>query len=245
MSTYLYCFAHDSHPLPVQGLVGVGPQAPPLRLLREEELTAVVSDASGDLRPKRRDLERHQAILEALFSAGAVLPMRFGMLAPEDAAIRAEMQASAGRYRELLSRIEGHVEVNVKGMHIEDALLVDLLKQHPDLRERQCALRAAGGGSHDEMVEFGERVAAAVTERRACDAQEAVARLSPHAADVRLGPPVDGYFVNASFLVPAAARSGFEASLGRLRDELAGSAHVGSYGPLPPYSFVTSDSVDA
>src|SRR5262245_27284864 len=134
MSTYLYCFTHHSHPLPVQGLVGVGPQAPPLRLLREDELTAVVSDASGELRPKRRDLERHQAILQALCAAGTVLPMRFAMVAPADAAIRAELRAGVHRYRELLARIEGHVELNVKGFHVEDAVLADVLRRDPDLR---------------------------------------------------------------------------------------------------------------
>ena len=243
MSTYLYCFTRNSHPLPVQGLAGVGPQAPPLRLLSEGELTAVVSDASGELRPKRRDLERHQAILETLCSVGPVLPMRFGMVA-EDADVRAEMRAGARRYRELLARIEGHVELNVKGLHREDALLADLLRQHPGLRKHQHALRAAGGGSHDEKVEFGERVAAAVEERRARDAEHAVARLTPHAAEVHLGPPVEGCFVNASFLVAVAARPAFEASLGRLRKELAGCADLKSYGPLPPYSFVASDEAN-
>ena len=203
----------------------------------------MVSDASGELRPKRRDLERHQAILEALCSAGPVLPMRFGMVAPEDSDVRAEMRAGARRFRELLARIEGHVELNVKGLHREDALLADLLKQHPGLRERQRALQVAGGGSHQEKVEFGERVAAAV-EARARDAEHAVARLRPRAAEVRLGPPVEGCFVNASFLVAAAARPGFEASLGRLREELAGFGEVESYGPLPPYSFVASDEAN-
>lgn len=241
MSTYLYCFTDDSHPLPVQGLAGVGPEASPLRLLREAALTAVVSDASGEPRAKRRDLERHQAILEALCAAGPVLPMRFGMVAPDDAAVRAEMQAGARRYRELLARIEGHVELNVKGLHREDALLADLLMRHRGLRERQRALRAAGGGSYPEQVEFGEQVAAAVAERRARDAEHAVARLGLHAAEVRLGPPVDNCFVNASFLVATVARPGFEASLGRLQEELAGSAEVVACGPLPPYSFVGPD----
>ncbi len=133
------------------------------------------------------------------------------------------------------------MELNVKGLHREDALLAELLTRHRGLRERHRALRAAGGGSHQEKVEFGEHVAAAVAERRARDAEHAVARLGPHAAEVRLGPPVEGCFVNASFLVATAARPGFEASLGRLREELAGSAEVEAYGPLPPYSFVEAD----
>ena len=242
MGTYLYCFTHDSHPLPVQGFAGVGPQGPALRVLSEDGLAAVVSHASGSLRPKRRDLERHQAILAALCAAGPVLPMRFGMVAQEDDAIRKEMRQGAGRYRALLARVEGHVELNVKGLHREDTLVADLLKEDPALRER--ALRLAGGGSHQEKVALGERVAAAVEVRRARDAEHAVARLRPHASDVRVGPPVDGCFVNASFLVANAARPGFEASLGRLQEELAGSAEVESYGPLPPYSFVSSDEAN-
>jgi Gas vesicle synthesis protein GvpL/GvpF len=57
---------------------------------------------------------------------------------------------------------------------------------------------------------------------------------------VRLGPPVDGCFVNVSFLLGATERSGFEASLSRLRQELSELAEVRLYGPLPPYSFLAS-----
>jgi Gas vesicle synthesis protein GvpL/GvpF len=242
MSTYVYGFTHTAHPLPVAGLVGVGAQAPPVRLVRQDGLVAVVSDAPENLRAKRRDLEAHQRVLDALCSAGTVLPMRFGMVAPDDEAVRSELAASAARYTDLLGELAGRTEVNVKGEHREQAILTDVLLRHRELRERNEALRAAGGGAYADRAAFGERVAAAVEQRRDHDAERVLARLRPHASRVRLGPPVDGCFVNASFLVPTTALSAFESSVYQLRDEMAAYADVRWFGPLPPYSFVAEDA---
>jgi hypothetical protein len=241
MSTYVYGFTHSLHPLPLEGMVGVGASAPPLRVVREGDLNAVVSDAPPDLRPKRRDLTTHETVLERLCAAGTVLPMRFGMVAPDDGAVRAELQSGARRYAELLSRIEGHVELNVKGVHREDALLRDLLLGNHELLERNQALRAVDGGSHQDKVAFGERVATVMEDRRSRDAERAMAQLRPHASQMRLGPPVDGCFVNVSFLVASRALGEFQAAVLRLREALIGYANVEVYGPLPPYSFVSDN----
>ena len=132
-----------------------------LRAVRHEGLVAVVSDAPESLRPKRRDLVEHEAVIGRCSAAGTVLPMRFGMVAPDDEAVQTELDRGRGVMRELLSRLDGHVELNVKGAHAEEALLADLL-QNAELRARNEALRAAGGGGHQDKVAFGEQVAAAV-----------------------------------------------------------------------------------
>jgi hypothetical protein len=240
MSSYVYCVARASHPLPLEGAVGVGEHAPALRLVREHDLVAVVSDAPENLRAKRRDLVKHDAVIGRMYAAGTVLPMRFGMVAPDDEAMQAELRSGARRYGELLSRLDGHVELNVKGVHAEEALLRDVLLQNDELRARNHALRAGGG--HQDKVAFGEHVAAAVAERRACDAGQVIDRLQPHAAQVRRGPPVDGCFANISFLVASGAQPDFDGALSRLRRELPGYASVELYGPLPPYSFVGNEA---
>jgi Gas vesicle synthesis protein GvpL/GvpF len=242
MSSYVYCVTRASHPLPLEAAVGVGRHAPALRLVREQDLVAVVSDAPESLRAKRRDLVKHDAVVGRMHAAGTVLPMRFGMVAPDDEAVRTELRSGARRYGELLSRIDGHVELNVKGVHAEEALLRDVLLRNDALRARAHTLRAADGGGHQDKVAFGEHVAAAVAERGARDAAQVIARLQSHAAQVRRGPPVDGCFVNASFLVASGARPDFDGALSRLRRELPGYASVESYGPLPPYSFVVSEA---
>jgi hypothetical protein len=241
MGSYVYCFTHARHPLSLDGLMGVGTQPVAPRAVRHGDLAAVVSDPGDGLRPKRRDLVAHEAVLESLGAAGTIVPMRFGTVAADDAAVRAELARGIRRYTDLLRRLDGHVELNVKGVHPGDVLLADVLAQHPELRERNAALRAAGGGSQPDRVAFGELVAAAVAQRHARDAGYAVAALRPHATEDRLGPPVEGCFVNASFLVALDARAGFDAAVARLRGALDGYAELRVSRPLPPYSFVADD----
>jgi hypothetical protein len=238
MSTYVYGFTRSSHPFHIAGMTGVGAQAPTLRVLRCGDLAAVVSDAPDSLRARRRDLETHHRILQALGTAGTVLPMRFGVVAPDDSAIEAELQVEADHYRGLLARLANKVELNVKGTHRQDAILRALLLEHETLRERNDALRRKSGGSYAEQVRFGEDMAAALEDRRGEDAREVLARLEPHACDTRLGTEAGG-FVNASFLVDAAARQAFEISFAELQCEISEVADLRLFGPLPPYSFVS------
>ena len=243
MSTYVYGFTHATHPLVVDDLPGVGSK--PLRVLSSIGLAAVVSDAPEGLRAKRRDLEAHQAVLEALSAAGTVLPMRFGTVAPRDVSVVTELEANAPRYRQLLAQLAGRVELNVKAVHREDAVLSELLQRDRALRERNQTLRVRGGGSYEDKVEFGEAVAAALAERRDQDAAVVVAALRPYASQVSVGPAVDGSFVNVSFLVANVDRTRFDASVSELGRELSGIADVHCYGPLPPYSFVQAGATAA
>jgi hypothetical protein len=240
VSTYVYAFTGASHPLPVDRLSGVGAGQPPVRLVRQDGLTAVVSDAPERLRAKRRDVEAHERVLETLSAAGTVLPMRFGMVAADDETVKAELASGAKRYTELLSRLEGKVEVNVKAVHREESVLRELLLGNQVLRDRSQALRASGGGSHQDKVEFGENLSVALDDRRSQDAEQLLAELRPHASAVKLGPPVDGCFFNVSFLLGATERKDFEAALSRLRQERSEFVEIRLYGPLPPYSFMAS-----
>ena len=160
------------------------------------------------------------------------------LVAPDDSAIEAELQVEAAHYRGLLARLAGKVEINVKGTHRQDAILRALLLENEMLRGRNDALRARGGGSYADQAGFGEELAAALEVRRGEDAAEVLARLEPHACDARLGAEAGG-FVNASFLVDAAARKAFEASFAELHFEMSDIADMRLFGPLPPYSFVS------
>jgi hypothetical protein len=243
MATYVYCFTDARHSLPLDGLLGVGAEGAAPRVIRHEGLTAVIGDAPEGLRPKRRDLVAHETVLETLSAAGAVVPMRFGTVAPDDDAVVAELARGASRYTELLTRLTGHSERNVKGGHQEHALLADLLTANPELRAQNEALRAAGGGSQPDQVAFGERMALAIEQRRTRDAAYIVAALRPLAMLDRHAPAVKDCFVNVSFLVPSGAQDDFDAVVAQLRTAMEGYAELRVSGPLPPYSFV--DAVEA
>lgn len=240
MTTYVYAITRDSHPLKLGDRTGVGEQPAKLRTVRADGLAAVVSDAPENLRAKRRDLLAHETVLEELMTGGPMLPMRFGMVAPDDETVERELAARAKSYDAILADLEGRAEFNVKAFHREEAVLRELLTQNEELRRANEALRRAGGGDHQERMAFGERVAVALEERRAADGDRMVSILRQHAVRVSLGPPVDGAFVNASLLVGEDERPALEETVNKLRDEVGWLMELNLYGPLPPYSFVQS-----
>ncbi len=76
MSTYVYEIMGASHSSLPQDMGGIGDPSRPVRVLRQGESAAIVSDAPEELRPKRRDLLAHQRVLDAAGADGVVLPMR-------------------------------------------------------------------------------------------------------------------------------------------------------------------------
>ncbi|MEU0220748.1 GvpL/GvpF family gas vesicle protein, partial [Streptomyces sp. NPDC006265] len=162
MSTYVYGIAASSHPSLPEGMGGVGDPPREVRILREGDLAAVVSEAPEGLRPKRKDLLAHQNVLSEAGAAGCVLPMRFGSVAPDDHSITGVLAERAEHYKERLRALDNRVEYNVKANHVEEAVLHQVMAESPDIRGLAEANRQAGGGSYDDKIRLGELVAAAV-----------------------------------------------------------------------------------
>ncbi|MFE7359387.1 GvpL/GvpF family gas vesicle protein, partial [Streptomyces sp. NPDC057543] len=88
MAVYVYSIVLTTHPQRLDGLDGVGDPPTTLRTVHTDKLSAVVSDAPEELRPKRRDLAAHQAVQERLMADGTVLPLQFGFTTTDDDAVR-------------------------------------------------------------------------------------------------------------------------------------------------------------
>ncbi|MEU9881739.1 GvpL/GvpF family gas vesicle protein [Streptomyces phaeochromogenes] len=237
MSTYVYGITSGSHPSLPDGMEGVGEPARQVRIIKEGDLAAVVSDAPEGLRPKRRDLLAHQNVLAETGAAAAVLPMRFGSVSPDDAAVAGVLAERADHFKERLKALSGKVEYNVKATHDEEAVLHRVMSENPEVRALTEANRQAGGGSYDDKLRLGEVVVAAVQHREAEDAAELQSALEPVAAAVSVGPESTGWLANLSFLVERASAEDFIAAVEEVRK---GQPHleVRLHGPLPPYSFV-------
>ncbi|MGW5231056.1 GvpL/GvpF family gas vesicle protein [Streptomyces nodosus] len=237
MSTYVYGVAAASHPSLPKSLGGVGEPPCPVRILREGELAAIVSDAPEGLRPKRRDLLAHQSVLGEAGAGGAVLPMRFGSVAPDDDAVTRVLAERADHYRERLSALGGRIEYNVKASHDQEAVLHRVMAEEPETRALAEANRQAGGGSYDERLRLGQVIAEAVQSREAEDAAELQRLLEPAAEAVSTGPESGGWLANLSFLVPRDSAEEFLAAVEEIR-KTHPHLELRVNGPLPPYSFV-------
>ncbi|MFC8126906.1 GvpL/GvpF family gas vesicle protein [Streptomyces sp. NPDC057302] len=237
MSTYVYGIAASSHPSLPDGMEGVGKPARSVRILKEGDLAAIVSDAPEGLRPKRNDLLAHQNVLAEAGAAGPVLPMRFGNVAPDDASVTSVLAERADHYRERLGALAGKVEYNVKASHEEQAALHRVMADNPEVQALAEANRQAGGGSYEQKLQLGEMVVAALQNREAEDAVELHRILEPAASAVSVGPESTGWLANLSLLVE---RESSEVFLAAVEEARKAHPHVELRvnGPLPPYSFV-------
>ncbi|MEU3862967.1 GvpL/GvpF family gas vesicle protein [Streptomyces sp. NPDC028722] len=237
MSTYVYGIIRAAHSPLREDLDGIGDPPRPVRVLRQGELAAIVSDAPDQLRPKRRDLLAHQRVLHEAGAGGVVLPMRFASASPDDDTVTQVLAERVEHFLERLQALDGTAEYNIKANHDEEAVLRLIMADHDDIRSLGEANREAGGGTQEQQIRLGEMIAAAVQAREATDAELLQQTLQPMAKAVSAGPQSTGWLANFSFLVDRGSAEQFLTAVDELRQEHP-HLELRVNGPLPPYSFV-------
>jgi hypothetical protein len=213
-----------------------------LGVVDHDGVAALISHVPDEeLEAGREELLTHSRVLEDALGGGAVLPMQFGVVMPSDEVVRSELLE---RHREellhQLDQMEGKVELNVKGIYDEPAILREVVAENPEiaeLRERISGLPEEA--TYYERIRIGELVTQALDAKREADAAAVVAALAAHAMASESGPPIhERMAVNASFLVGKDRVDAFDAELERLAKANADRIRFKETGPLPPHSFV-------
>jgi hypothetical protein len=241
-ATGLYCYgvtsARDAAPPSVGGLDGK-----PVRPIVHRELAALVGEAPAGLRARRRDLLAHFDVLGTAFERGTVLPLRFGIVFDDEAAlVREFLDPRHDELVSLLRELRDCVELRVSAQYREDAILAEAVRQNPRIARLREETRGVSG-KHPALVELGELVAAEVQARTARDARSLLERLRPLASRHDLDQePIEYQLLRGSFLVQRGRVSKFEAELERFAADNAGRVDVKCVGPLPPHSFVALDA---
>ncbi|MBP0461861.1 GvpL/GvpF family gas vesicle protein [Streptomyces montanisoli] len=237
MSTYIYAITASDHPVRLDGLTGVGEPASEVRTVKTDALTAVVSDAPEGLRAKRRDVSAHQAVLERLMADGAVLPMRFGLVGPDDDQVAAALEGNRDGYRERLTELDGCLEFNLKVTRDEDDLLTEIVHESDEIRRLNEFTREHPDAQNEKM-RLGELITEEVKTRQEREAGEITDRLSPAALNTAIGDPVQDTLLNVSFLVEREKAAGFSEAVHKEAGRHSEAHTFRLNGPLPPYSFV-------
>ena len=202
-------------------------------------LAALVSFVPAvDRRMSRRDLHRHLGVLEAAFAKTTVLPFRFGSAVESvDALEQDVLAANSAAFLSALEHLQGCMQFNVKAEYVEEAMLKAIVvpdRRIADLRERTQRLGDAG---YYERLELGERVAAAIAERRQQDAAGILDALEEEAVDVAVEEPGEASALKAAFLVHEDRRDAFDRKLDAIARERQATLRFEVIGPLPPTSF--------
>jgi hypothetical protein len=216
-------------------------QGPPVRAVDHGMICALVSEFDGDtLRVRRETLLAHSDVLRRAMGNGPVLPLRFGVVLPDESAVEHELlEPQAPRFAARLDALDGKAEMQLKVTFLESPLLRSVLNSDPELAkmaERIRRLPDAAG--HFARIRLGELIAVEVERRVDSAGRELTAALEPLVKAVSIGEAHNERMaLNAAFLVEDARLEEFDAAVERLSVERAGEMQFRLIGPLPPHSF--------
>jgi hypothetical protein len=215
----------------------------PVGVVTHEGIAALTSDVPDDfVEAGREELLTHSRVLEHALEGGeAVLPMRFGVVMPDEHAVRDELLAAHRKELEAqLDEMQGKVEINIKAIYDEEIVLREVLAENPEVADLRSTIQGKPEeATYYERIRLGELIAQSLTTKRAEDEREIVDRLLAHALRVEVGEAVhERMAVNASFLVERKGLESFDRAVDELGEQQAGRIRVKYTGPLPPHSFV-------
>jgi hypothetical protein len=234
---YAVVWAERDLPDGVTGVDGSG-----LSLVPYGELGAVVGEIALDRPPGRRaDLTAYSAVMDALLPGGAVAPVAFGTVMPDEHTLIAELIAPGERpLTQLLRELDGRVQYNVRASYVEDAVLAEIVDDDPEIRHLRERTRDLPEDSRvGDRVRLGELVSQAWERRARADADHLLSQVVPvvsaHALRRAPGPQAA---LDAALLVDRSRSQELEDQLAALAEQTHGRLELTLLGPLAPYDFV-------
>lgn len=229
MKLYVYCIASgiDSLPSPVQGIATA-----PVRLLKIENLVALVSDLDLDAVPvNRENALSHEAVVRSVLNQTTPLPFRFGTLVNEQQ-LRDYISARKRALEAKLITVRGCVEMNVK--IIRDSSHDDQPEPPPADQNNKQGAGAMFLAEKRREILGDERRAAQATEISTW-LQENLNSLARYKQVTIL--PGGKLVLSAAYLVEKSKIGPYRETVARLREERP-ELHFLLSGPWPPYTFV-------
>jgi hypothetical protein len=235
VAVYLYAICHAGREAPE----GTGMSGVALRTLQRDALAAVVSDHSEHApAATEQALWQHESVVEHVIEHGDALPVRFGTVLGDDAAVERFLRDHQDALRERLRVVAGAVELGLRAVWREQAPAADV-EAHTE--DEQLRATDRSGRESDSGVAYLQRQAALLdrAERVAARVHDAVAAL---ARDRRVKVlPHPQVVMSASYLVDRVEVEHFRANVSSLEEGRLG-AHLVCTGPWPPYSFVGEEA---
>jgi hypothetical protein len=170
----------------------------PVHVIGHARIGAVVSDLCAvKVRPERRHLTAHQAVLRQLGERGTVLPMRFGVLAQGEKAVLNLLEDNEREISAQLRELEGKVEMGLRVKWQVNNIYEYFVETHPELaRERdRCLQREATNSgrskrrdalsNRDAKIELGRLYERLLQAQRAAHRDRVASALRQHGSAIR------------------------------------------------------------
>jgi hypothetical protein len=226
--------AEDEAAIPAEGIQGA-----PIDTLAEGDLAVVCSPMEGTPpRPRRKHLKAHHDTVRALHAHGPVLPMAFGVVADDEATVRAFLREHAATLAEQVEHVRGRGEVSFRARWDVDDIFAYFVARYDDLRALRDEMAETGEPSRPAMIALGE----AFAKRLAAERQAIRADLEGHLADVCVAvaenePRNETEAVNLALLVDRARTDDLDAAIEAAAEDFPDELVFRYTPPVAPYSF--------
>jgi hypothetical protein len=196
-----------------------------------------INSRLSDLEWVARSAVAHEAVIESVRGAAAVLPMKLFTIFANDGRARDHIRAERARIDSAIARVANRQEWGVR---------VVLERARPPATARKAPRSAAGAGKQFLAAKRAQRDAASELASRArevvADLYDRLAAASTSAKRRAPGElPVEGgpLLLDAAFLVPIDRTTRFRGLVAKQARALARDGYrVSLSGPWPPYGFV-------
>ena len=221
---------------------GIGERGDLVHTINHRRLAAVVSDSPViEYDNSRRNMMAHTLVLEEVMEEFDLLPVRFGTISPDPAAI--ETRLLAPRYDEftqLLGGMENRVELGLKAFWYEGVAINEVVRENDAIRKMRDALEGRSlAETYYDRIRLGEAVDKALSQKRALDEEAILSRIRPHVHKTRTNKITsDRMVLNAALLVDAAKEPEVDAAVRELGENFSERLMFKYVGPVPPYNFV-------
>jgi hypothetical protein len=236
---YLYAIVQE---VPVQDIGPIGLEGAEVYTIAEGQLRAVVSDApdTEELRPERRHLEAHQAVVNSVLERSPVLlPVSFGTIAGDEDEVRRLLRRYADELAEQMDRLGGKAQMNVRLSYAGPSIFEYLVNERrPDLRDLRDATFSGGTATREEKIDFGQKIDAALNELRDELTQQLAQALSPRCSETkRLQPRSEQEMARLACLVAKDSPKELDAAVEEAARSFDDRFILEQSGPFPPYDF--------
>ncbi|MFY9457894.1 MAG: GvpL/GvpF family gas vesicle protein [Candidatus Spechtbacterales bacterium] len=237
---YIYCIIKEKRPLRF-GILGQ--EGKEVYSVVDGEFAAVVSDSEiKDFPFTREYLMAHQKAIEEVMKKGYdVLPVRFGTVAENGAALHLREKILRAKKKELqdaFTAVEGKVELGLRALweNMKD-VFAELVLEHSDIQKAKK--EAEKSPNQFKVARVGELLARALAQKREQEATKILRPLKKLSADFRERDRMgDSMILSAAFLVPKKNEKEFDTQVSLLRNSYGARVRFLYVGPIPPFNFV-------
>jgi hypothetical protein len=241
LGKYFYCIIRCPEPREFKTR-GIGEQGAIVNTINYKDLAAVVSDSPVvEYDNSRRNMMAHSAVLDEVMRDHNILPVRFGVVAPDAKSISEQMlQRRYAELDKLLRKMDGKVELGVKAFWYEDVVYREIVETNPGISQlRNALVGRTPEETYYERIKLGGLVEAAMNQLREDDVARITGVLKPLSGETRINTVfTERMVLNAAFLVERAREPEFDQAIQQLDAEMGKRLIFKYVGSAPPYNFV-------